>query len=131
MYFTPEEIFFYVLYDFYQVLIRDAPGISEKDENRSKSTKVIYKAVSVSGSESGNRALPGHSADCSTPLSSLAVPARAVNFFSFFKMGRRKCTNINSIIMQYCFEVYLDNQTNSYKQSEFRLRIYLQETQLH
>ena len=30
MYFTPEEIFFYVLYDFYQVLIRDAPGISER-----------------------------------------------------------------------------------------------------
>ena len=45
MYFTPEEIFFYVLYNFYQVLIRDAPGISEKDENRSKSTKVTKVTV--------------------------------------------------------------------------------------
>ena len=38
--FYPRRDFFNVLYDFYQVLIRDAPGISEKDENRGKSTKV-------------------------------------------------------------------------------------------
>ena len=30
----------FYIYDFCQVLIRDAPGICEKDENRSKSTKV-------------------------------------------------------------------------------------------
>ncbi len=43
----PKEIFLYVLYDFYQVLIRDAPGISEKDENRSKSTKVTKVTQSL------------------------------------------------------------------------------------
>ena len=45
MYFTPEEIFLNVLYNFYQVIIRDAPGISEKDENRSKSTKVTKVSI--------------------------------------------------------------------------------------
>ena len=39
MYFTPGD-FFYVFNYFYHKSIRDAPGISEKDENRSKSTKV-------------------------------------------------------------------------------------------
>ena len=48
MYFTPEEIFFM----FYTTFIRDAPGISEKDENRSKSTKVTK--VTVASAESGS-----------------------------------------------------------------------------
>ena len=41
----PSLRLFYVLYNFYQVLTRDAPGISEKDENRSKSTKVTKVTV--------------------------------------------------------------------------------------
>ena len=40
MYFTPEDFFNVFIRLLSQVLIRDAPGISEKDENRSKSTKV-------------------------------------------------------------------------------------------
>ena len=46
MYFTPNIVFTF-LYDFYQVLIRDAPGIYEKDENRSKSTKVTKVTIIV------------------------------------------------------------------------------------
>ena len=37
MYFTPEDVFIRLLSE---VFIRDAPGIFEKDENGSKSTKV-------------------------------------------------------------------------------------------
>ena len=40
MYFTPEDFFYVFIRLLSQVFIRDAPGISEKDENRSKSTKV-------------------------------------------------------------------------------------------
>ena len=40
MYFTPEDFFLRFIRLLSQVFIRDAPGISEKDENRSKSTKV-------------------------------------------------------------------------------------------
>ena len=40
MYFTPEDFFNVFIRLLSQVFIRDAPGISEKDENRSKSTKV-------------------------------------------------------------------------------------------
>ena len=40
MYFTPEDFFYVFIRLLPQVFIRDAPGISEKDENRSKSTKV-------------------------------------------------------------------------------------------
>ena len=39
MYFTPEDFKNIFLLLLSQVVIRDAPGISEKDENRSKSTK--------------------------------------------------------------------------------------------
>ena len=38
--FTPEDFFNVFIRLLSQVFIRDAPGISEKDENRSKSTKV-------------------------------------------------------------------------------------------
>ena len=40
MYFTPEDFFNVFIRLLSQVFILDAPGISEKDENRSKSTKV-------------------------------------------------------------------------------------------
>ena len=40
MYFTPEDFFNVFIRLLSQVFSRDAPGISEKDENRSKSTKV-------------------------------------------------------------------------------------------
>ena len=40
MYFTPEDFFYVFIRLLSQVFIRDSPGISEKDENRSKSTKV-------------------------------------------------------------------------------------------
>ena len=40
MYFTPEDFFYVFIRLLSEVFIRDAPGISEKDENRSKSTKV-------------------------------------------------------------------------------------------
>ena len=40
MYFTPEDFVYVFIRLLSQVFIRDAPGISEKDENRSKSTKV-------------------------------------------------------------------------------------------
>ena len=40
MYFTPEDFFNVFIRLLSQVFIRDAPGISKKDENRSKSTKV-------------------------------------------------------------------------------------------
>ena len=40
MYFTPKDFLNVFLRLLSQVFIRDAPGISEKDENRSKSTKV-------------------------------------------------------------------------------------------
>ena len=39
-YFPPEDFFYVFIRLLSQVFIRDAPGISEKDENRSKSTKV-------------------------------------------------------------------------------------------
>ena len=42
MYFTPEDFFYVFIRLLSQVFIRDAPGISEKDENRSKSTKVSW-----------------------------------------------------------------------------------------
>ena len=43
MYFTPEDLFNVFIRLLSQVFIRDAPGISEKDENRSKSTKTKTK----------------------------------------------------------------------------------------
>ena len=45
MYFTPEDFFYVFIRLLSQVFIRDAPGISEKDENRSKSTKVTKVIV--------------------------------------------------------------------------------------
>ena len=47
MYFTPEDFFNVFIQVLSQVFIRNAPGISEKDENRSKSTKVtkVERAV--------------------------------------------------------------------------------------
>ena len=44
MYFTP-EFFFYVFMTF----IRDAPGISEKDDNSNKSTKVTKVSTNTEG----------------------------------------------------------------------------------
>ena len=46
MYFTPEDFVYVFIRLLSQVFIRDAPGISEKDENRSKSTKVTKVKVS-------------------------------------------------------------------------------------
>ena len=40
MYFTPEDFVYVFIRLLSQVFIRDAPGISKNDENRSKSTKV-------------------------------------------------------------------------------------------
>ena len=48
MYFTPEDFFYVFIRLLSQVFIRDAPGISEKDENRSKSTKVTRNDIGVS-----------------------------------------------------------------------------------
>ena len=54
MYFTHEDFSYVCIRLLSQVFIRDAPGISEKDENRSKSTKVtkvtdnlFLKSISV------------------------------------------------------------------------------------
>ena len=47
MYFTPEDFFYLFIRLLSQVFIRDAPGISEKDENRSKSTKVTKEVLFV------------------------------------------------------------------------------------
>ena len=51
MNFTPEDFFYVFIRLLSQVFIRDAPGLSEKDENRSKSTKVtkVTKGVPVRG----------------------------------------------------------------------------------
>ena len=48
MYFTPEDFFYVFIQLLSQVFIPDAPGISEKDEKRSKSTKVTK--VNIDGS---------------------------------------------------------------------------------
>ena len=47
MNFTPEDFFNVFIRLLSQVFIRDAPGISEKDDNRSKSTKVT-KVITIS-----------------------------------------------------------------------------------
>ena len=47
MYFTPEDFFNVFIRLLSQVFIQDAPGISEKDENRSKSTKVTKGDISL------------------------------------------------------------------------------------
>ena len=54
MYFTPEDFFYVFIRLLSQVFIRDAPGISEKDENRSKSTKVT-KVTDAGASMTSNR----------------------------------------------------------------------------
>ena len=47
MYFSPEDFFNVFIRLLSRVFIRDAPGISEKDENRSKSTKVTKVASRI------------------------------------------------------------------------------------
>ena len=55
MYFTPEDFFNVFILLLSQVFIRDAPGISEKDENRSKSTKVKKASSFLSTAKPGLR----------------------------------------------------------------------------
>ena len=51
LYFTPEDLKKKIIGLSSQVFIRDAAGISEKDENRSKSTKVTKVTIIISTTE--------------------------------------------------------------------------------
>ena len=62
VYFTPEDFFNVFIRLLSQVLVRDAPGISEKDVNRSKSTKVTVKLIGRYRIRNGWQLLDAHSA---------------------------------------------------------------------